>query len=340
MYIESVRLLRDDMDTQKACEMLGVSRSSYYHWTTQRASEVLRREKADNAGIGLQEAEKSAIMALMVSEEYCDKTPYEIFYRELDRGNYHCSVRTMYRLLQANEMVRERRRGHRSHDFARPELLAKGPNEVWSWDITKLKGPRKWTYFFLYVILDIFSRYVVGWLVAQQESAQLAKELIKVTCERQRISEDQLAIHSDRGGPMRSQSIAELLDTLSVQKSFSRPHVSNDNPYSESQFKTLKYHQGFPSAFDSIEASRQFCRGFFNWYNNEHYHSGLNYLTPLSVHYGYAEECLLRRQNVLDEAYQKNPERFKKGRPVVAGMPTKVWINKPADDSVHPKGKK
>lgn len=213
--------------------------------------------------------------------------------------------------------------------YKKPELLATGPNQVWSWDITKLKGPKKWNHYHLYVIIDIFSRYVVGWMVAHREKAFLAKQLIRQTCKRQEVSASQLSIHSDRGPSMNSGTVAQLLLDLGVMKSLSRPHVSNDNAYSESQFKTLKYCPTFPKQFGSIEDARAFMHGFFEWYNEEHHHSGIALMTPATVHYGLADECNKLRAAVLTEAYGKHPERFVKGLPKPMELPEEVWINPP-----------
>lgn len=223
--------------------------------------------------------------------------------------------------------------------YKKPELLARGPNELWSWDITKLRGPQKWSYYYLYVILDVYSRYVVGWMIAPVEQATLAKELIETTCRRQGIARDQLIIHSDRGPSMRSKTVAQLLADLGVEKSHSRPHVSNDNPYSEAQFKTMKYRPDYPSRFGSIEDARQWARSFFAWYNGEHYHSGLGLLTPETVHYGEAERVRQQREQVLAGVYAQHPERFVQGLPSVPAVPVAVWINAPKPEQEQAKNK-
>jgi putative transposase len=258
-----------------------------------------------------------------------DKAPTEVYASLLDEGTYLCSVRTMYRVLAENNEVRERRNQLRHPQYKKPELLATGPNQVWSWDITKLLGPVKWTYFYLYVIMDIFSRYVVGWMLAQRESAALAKRLIKDTCLKQNIGQQQLTIHADRGSSMTSKSVALLLADLGVTKSHSRPHVSNDNPYSESQFKTLKYRPEFPKRFGSIEDARGFCQQLFHWYNNEHYHSGIGLLIPEMIHYNRAEQVISAREKVLLAAYNAHPERFVRKQPKPATIPEAAWINPP-----------
>jgi putative transposase len=235
----------------------------------------------------------------------------------------------MYRILAENDEVRERRNQLRHPNYSKPELLATGPNQLWSWDITKLLGPSKWTYYYLYVILDVFSRYVVGWMIAECESATLAEELIAETCARQGIQPDQLTIHADRGSSMTSKSVAFLLADLGVTKTHSRPHVSNDNPYSEAQFKTLKYRPDYPSRFGCQADARAWANIFFTWYNQEHHHSGLALLTPADVHYHRTQAVLQKRQSVLQAAYQKNPERFVKGLPLPPQLPQAVWINPP-----------
>ena len=237
----------------------------------------------------------------------------------------------MYRILAENHEVRERRDQLRHPRYAAPELLATRPNEVWSWDITKLLGPSKWTYFYLYVILDIFSRYVVGWMVTYRESATLAERLIEQTIKRQDIEPGKLTLHADRGSSMTSKAVALLLADLGVTKTHSRPHVSNDNPYSESQFKTMKYRPEFPARFGCLQDSRGFCGEFFHWYNREHHHSGLGHLTPFAVHFGQAHEQREQRALVLRRAYERNPGRFVRGLPQPAALPEQVWINKPSE---------
>ena len=260
---------------------------------------------------------------------FADLAPAQVHATLLEEGRYLCSVRTMHRILAEHEEVRERRDQLRHPLYARPELMATASNQLWSWDITKLAGPAKWTYYYLYVIIDVFSRYVVGWMVAHRESAALARKLIAETCKRQGIEKGQLTLHADRGSSMTSKPVAFLLADLGVTKTHSRPHVSDDNPFSESNFKTLKYRPGFPERFGEIEDARGFCGDFFAWYNNEHHHSALGMLTPSDMHHGRAEERMDERQRVLDAAFEAHPERFPKGRPVVAQPPREVWINKP-----------
>ncbi len=276
--------------------------------------------------------QRKAVLAQLNSERFADQSPQQVYSKLLDEGDYLCSVRTMYRILVENQSTRERRNQLRHPTYKKPELLATGPNEVWSWDITKLKGPEKWTYYYLYVILDIYSRCVVGWMLAHRESADLAKQLIETTIEKQNVPGDQLILHSDRGPSMTSHSVAQLLCSLGVTKSHNRPHVSNDNPFSESQFKTMKYRPEFPKRFGCYEDALGFCRNFFGWYNDEHYHSGIGLLTPASLHYGQSEKVIESRKQTLREAWEKNPERFVHGIPTPASVPKAVWINAPKRD--------
>jgi putative transposase len=273
--------------------------------------------------------EQGQALQVLNQEKFMDKPPRQVHAALLDSGIYICSVGTMYRLLKANHQLRERRNLTSHPPYRKPELLATAPNQLWSWDITKLLGPAKWTYFYLYVILDVFSRYVVGWMVAPRESADLAKDLIGQTCDKQGIVASQLTIHADRGSSMKSKPVAFLLADLGVTKTHSRPHVSNDNPFSESQFKTMKYRPEFPSRFGSMEDARAFCQGFFPWYNWEHYHSGIAHLTPGTVHYGKANVCLEKRKETLAKAFQEHPERFPRGVPTPEPLPEAVWINPP-----------
>ena len=271
------------------------------------------------------------------STRFQDDAPSQVYAALLDEGRYHCSIRTMYRILKEEHgQVRERRRNHVPRPvYEKPELLATRPKAVWSWDITRLKGPAKWTYFHLYVILDIFSRLVVGWMAAHREQNALARRLIAETCAKQGIIPGQLIIHADRGASMRSKGVAQLLADMGVTKTHSRPHVSNDNPYSEAQFKTLKYRPGFPDRFGSIQDARAFCQDFFSWYNTEHRHSGIGLMTPEQVHYGMAEKIVDRRRDVLRMAFEKNPNRFKSKIPKPPALPKAVWINKPSSEDIR-----
>jgi putative transposase len=269
------------------------------------------------------------------SDRFVDSSPAQVWATLLDEGCYLASERTMYRLLAARHGgVRERRDQLTHPAYARPELLATGPNEVWSWDISKLKGPATWTCFHLYVILDVFSRYAVGWTVQPRENAELAKALIGQSVDQQQIPPGQLTVHADRGTAMTSKPVAFLLADLGVLKTHSRPYTSTDNPYSEAQFKTLKYRPEFPDRFDSIEHARAFCRVFFDWYNQQHRHSGIGLMTPAAVHHGHAQELHARRARVLETAYATTPERFVRRPPTPPRLPTAVWINKPPTEEV------
>ncbi len=309
------------------CMALGIARASYYR-SQGRRSAVRKVERHRRA---LSSEERHRVLNLLNDERFCDQAPAEVYATLLDEGQYLCSERTMYRILAENQQVRERRDQLCHPRYQAPELLATRPNEVWSWDITKLLGPTKWSYFYLYVILDIFSRYVVGWMVAYRESAQLAKRLIEQTLERQQIEPGSLTLHADRGSSMISKPVAFLLAELGITKTHSRPHVSNDNPYSESQFKTMKYRPEFPERFGCYQDTRGFCGEFFPWYNHEHHHSGLGFLTPSEVHFGQAEKRREHRALVLRSAFEKNPERFVRGLPRPPALPEKVWINKPKE---------
>jgi putative transposase len=315
--------------TAPACVALDVPRSSLYRRRRPRPplAIVRRRPTPPRA---LPPAERQVVLDVLHEDRFVDKAPAEIYATLLDENRYVCSERTMYRILTAHGEVRERRDQLRHPVYRKPELLATAPNQVWSWDITKLLGPAKWTYFYLYVLLDIFSRYVVGWLVAACESAALARQLIEESCQKHGISPDQLTLHSDRGPPMISKSVALLLADLGVTKTHSRPHVSDDNPFSEAQFKTLKYRPNFPDRFGAIEDARVHCRSFFGWYNTEHRHSGIGLLTPQMVHFGRAAEVIEQRGRVLGSAYLAHPERFVRRPPVPPAAPTAAWINRPS----------
>lgn len=325
--IDAAESLVPFVGVSAACRALHVPRSSFYR-ARRPASSPAPRLTPERA---LSDSERETVRDKLNSERFQDASPYQMFATLLDEGVYLCSVRTMYRILEAHDEVRERRNQLQHPAYTKPELLANAPNQVWSWDITKLKGPVTWSYFYLYVILDIFSRYVVGWMLAERETAQLAHRLIDQTCRRQGIARDTLTLHSDRGSPMRSQSVAHLLSDLGVTKSHARPYTPNDNPFSEAQFKTFKYRPAFPERFASQDGAWRFCQTFFHWYNHEHYHSGIGFLTPASVHYGQAPAILEQRNRVLQTAYEAHPERFVKGPPTAPELPPAVWINPPKE---------
>ena len=308
------------------CRALGVPRSTLYR---RRRRVGCRPAPSRCSARALSPAERDVVLETLHSERFVDTAPAELVATLLDEGSYLCSARTMYRIMEDAGEVRERRDQLRHPSYGRPELLATGPNQLWSWDITKLLGPAKWTYFYLYVILDVFSRYVPGWMVAYRESATLAARLIEEACRRQGISPGQLTVHADRGPSMTSKTVALLLADLGVTKTHSRPYVSDDNPYSEAQFKTLKYRPDFPDRFGSVQGARSYCGPFFHWYNHLHRHSGIAYLTPADVHYGRAEAILRRREEVLEAALREHPERFVRGEIRLPRLPEAVWINPP-----------
>lgn len=315
------------MGTAAACRALGVSRATLYRRHQPRSDGAA--PVRPNPPRTLMPTEQEQVLSTLHSPRFVDDSPAEVYATLLDEDTYLCSVRTMYRLLARHDEMRERRNQLRHPAYHKPELLATQPNQVWTWDITKLLGPAKWTYFYLYVIMDIFSRYVVGWMVAHRESATLAERLIAQTLTKQGIGRDQLTVHADRGPAMTSKPVAFLLADLGVTKTHSRPYTSTDNPYSEAQFRTMKYRPDFPSRFGSIVDARTFGRQFFPWYNTEHHHSGIGLLTPETLHYGRAEAATAARRKVLLAAYAAHPERFVNKPPEPPAVPTAAWINPP-----------
>lgn len=312
-----------------ACGLLGRARASHYR-ALHPAVEKVRQPRASPPN-ALSTAERERVLAVLRAPEHCDLAVAQVWARELDDGRYYCSISSMYRILRATGEVRERRSQATHPAKVKPELVARKANVVWSWDITKLRGPDRGLYYDLYVILDIYSRYVVGWTLAPSESGELAKDLITDCLTRQQISRDTLTIHADRGTSMTSKPVSQLLTDLGVVRSHSRPHVSNDNPYSEAAFKTLKYCPAFPDRFGSIADAKVFCIAFFSYYNHEHRHSGIGLHTPASVHYGTAAEIRAQRTITLDAAYAANPTRFTR-RPQPPKLPTIAWINEPLEE--------
>jgi putative transposase len=313
--------------TRPACAAFGIAPATIYRRrrpTTPR----MRKPRAQPAR-ALTTQEREAVHDVLTSERFVDRSPAQVWATLLDEGRYLCSERTMYRVLNERGEVRERRDQLRHPAYSKPELLAEQPNQLWSWDITKLLGPAKWTYYYLYVILDIFSRYVVGWTVQYRESASVAKALIAQSLTQHGIAPGQLTIHADRGSAMTSKPVAFLLADLGVTKTHSRPYTSTDNPYSEAHFKTLKYCPGFPDRFGSVEDSRTFCQPFFDWYNHEHRHTGIGLMTPAAVHFGKAAAIHANRAHVLAAAHAAHPERFVRGAPRPPALPTAAWINQP-----------
>lgn len=316
-----------------ACAALGLSRAGYYRQQQAPVRATLRQGGQQPRSLVVME--RQAVLDSLHSERFRDAAPAAVYATLLDEGTYLCSERPMYRLLAQAHELRERREQTRHPAYTRPELLARRPNEVWSWDITKLLGPAKWTYFYLYVILDIYSRYVVGWMVGHRETAELAQDFIGETAAKQAINAGSLTLHADRGTSMTSKSVAFLLADLGITKSHSRPHVSNDNPYSESQFKTLKYRPAFPARFASIGEARAFCQEFFLWYNTQHRHSGIGLHTPEALHHGFATARQAVRRATLQTAYAAHPERFVRKPPTPPVLPTAAWINKPASPAAE-----
>jgi putative transposase len=336
--MDAVSQLAPTVGIESACDALGIARASFYRLRPSLGpppkavlSVVVPRPAPGRA---LSQEERLVVRAVLNSTRFQDCAPAAVQAALLDEGQYPCSARTMYRVLAQDGATRERRDRLTHPEYQKPELLATAPNQLWSWDITKLRGPAKWIYFYLYVILDVFSRYVVGWMVALREGAELASQLIEETCEKQNIQADQLTIHADRGFSMRSKPVAFLLADLSIAKTHSRPYTSNDNPYSESQFRRLKYRPEFPDRFGCLQDSRAFCHTFFPWYNDDHRHSGIGMMTPAIVHYGLAPAVHQNRQLVL---YSDHPDRFVRRPPTPLPLPKEVWINKPknSDDKPH-----
>lgn len=326
--MNAAETLASEVGTLAACRALDVSRSGLYR--RRHPPPVPRpRPKPDRA---LSEEEQQAVIDALNTEEFADLAPPQVYAKLLDRGIYLASLRSIYRILERHDQVRERRDVRRHPRYSKPQLVATGPNQVWSWDITKLLGPQKWVYYHLYVLLDIFSRLVVGWLLAERESAELATRLIGESYAKQGIAPGEVTLHADRGTAMMAKTMAQKLADLGISESHSRPRVSNDNPFSESQFKTLKYRPEFPDRFDSYRHAESVSRELFDWYNNGHQHSALAFLTPADVHYGRAANILAERQLVLDAAYAKTPERFVKGKPRVATLPDAIYINPPTKE--------
>jgi putative transposase len=318
--------------TKAACMAVGRPRATHYRWHRKSPLPPKPARVPAPQPRALTEDERAEVLAVLHEPDHVDEAPATVYAKLLDDGVYMASVPTMYRILRAEGEVHERRRQATHPARKKPELIATAPNVVWSWDVTKLLGPVKWTYYYLYVIIDIWSRYVPGWMLARSENAQLAQALLAEAIARQNVTRDQLTIHSDRGGPMIAKPVAHLLADLGVTKSHSRPHVSNDNPYSESQFRTLKYRPDFPTRFGSFEDAHAHSQQFFDWYNDDHRHSGIGFHTPADVHYGRAEFVRTRRGEVLDAAYAVHPERFVAKPPTPPELPTVAWINEPPEE--------
>jgi len=314
----------DQFPVTELCRTVGVSHSTWYRYQADKP--VPNRPPSPRR---IPDSIRAEVLETLNSEAHQDEAVPTVYTLLLDEGKYLCSQRTMYRILKDAKQVRQRRHDRIHPEYKKPELLATGPNQVWSWDITKIKGPKSWIFYDLYVVIDIFSRCIVSWCITEYESGEQAAALIGTACAREGIERKQLTVHSDRGRAMRSKCLANLYGELGVSSSFNRPHVSNDNPYSESHFKTLKYRPNYPTRFGSLEDANAHMRAFFDWYNHEHYHSGIAMMTPSSVHTGQADEFCEKRHTVLMTAYKAHPERFVKGPPRVRNVPSEVWINKP-----------
>jgi putative transposase len=333
MIDEAIGQLTPIVGTTAALAVVGADRATWYRHHRQSPAPPRPERVATPQPRALTPVERKEIKATLESDEFVDEAPATVYAKLLDQGTYLGSVSTMYRVLHEHDEVRERRRQATHPAHKKPELIATGPNSVWSWDITKLHGPEKWTYYYLYVILDIYSRYAVGWMLARAEQGELSKRLINDTILKQGVTKDQLTIHSDRGSPMIAKGVAHLLADLGVTKSLSRPHVSNDNPFSESQFRTFKYRPDFPDRFGSFEDGQAHCARFFRWYNDDHRHSGIGLHTPADVHYGRAEAIREQRGVVLLDAYAKHPERFVRKIPTPPVLPVVAWINQPEEEA-------
>jgi putative transposase len=332
MIDEAIGQLTPIVGTTAALASVGAGRATWYRHHRQSPAPPRPERVATPQPRALTLVERKEIKRRLESDEFVDEAPATVYAKLLDQGTYLASVSTMYRVLHEHDEVRERRRQATHPAHKKPELIAAGANSVWSWDITKLHGPEKWTYYYLYVILDIYSRYAVGWMLARAERAELSKKLIGDTIVKQGVTKDQLTIHSDRGSPMIAKGVAHLLADLGVTKSLSRPHVSNDNPFSESQFRTFKYRPDFPDRFGSFEDAHAHCARFFTWYNDDHRHSGIGLHTPADVHYGRAEAIREQRGVVLLDAYAEHPERFVRKIPTPPALPAVAWINQPGEE--------
>jgi putative transposase len=334
MIDQAVAELAPMVGRRAACAAVGEAQARWYRRHRQSPPPPTPERMPTRQPRALSEVERKELRRVLNSPEHVDEAPATVYAKLLDNGAYLASVSTMYRVLRDHDEVRERRRQAVHPAAKKPELLATTPNQIYSWDITKLLGPVKWTCYYLYVVIDIYSRYVPGWMLAHTENARLAQALLAEVAAKQGITPGQLTIHADRGSPMTAKPVAFLLADLGVTKSHSRPHCSNDNPYSESQFRTMKYRPTFPERFGSYQDAHAFCGRFFRWYNDEHRHSGIGFHTPADVHHGRAELVRAQRGEVLSAAYAEHPERFVRKPPTPPVLPTAVWINEPEEDTV------
>lgn len=328
-----VEELAELVGTRAACAALAIPRATIYRQRARSHDRPVRRPRRSPRAIP--EVERQAVLDTLNSAAFADVSVPQVHAQLLDQGQYLCSQRSMYRILHEQQCVRERRNQLQRPSYKKPELLACAPNQVWSWDITKLPGPRKWSNYHLYVVIDIFSRYVVGWMVAAKECSHLAQRFLGEACQRQGVLPGELVIHSDRGAAMTSKPLSQLYADLGIVRSLSRPHTSNDNPFSEAMFKTLKYRPEFPERFGCQEDARASCGALFDWYNDQHRHSGLAMLTPADVHFRRVDDRLAVRDRAMAAAFRRTPERFVRGAPVAARPPKEVWINRPPDPQEH-----
>jgi len=332
--IQAIEALAQTIPLRQACALFAFPRSRLYR--RRQPKVVAEKPPRPSPARALSTSERRVVHEVLNSERFQDCSPREVYATLLDEGLYYCSLSTLYRILADHDELRERRQQRQHPAYAKPELLATEPNQLWSWDITKLLGATKWLYYYLYVLLDVYSRYVVGWLLAQHESAALAQQLVATSCEKQQIAPGQLTLHSDRGPAMTAKSLAQLLDDLGVTKTHSRPYNANDNPFSEAQFKTMKYRPDYPERFADLTQAHTWAHAFFGWYNNDHHHTSLGLLTPAIVHYGQAPQVTAQRQATLAVAYNLHPERFVKGVPLPPQPPAAVWINPPLPAQAEP----
>lgn len=326
--MKAAQELAELVNVKASCDALAVARPSYYRRCRPPTPKPAAVERPPNPR-RYSDAERDAILQVLNSKRFCDKSPEQVEAILAEEGKRIASARTMYRILAALQQVRERRNRRRHFVHHTPRLVAHGPNEVWSWDISRLKGPEKGIWYMLYVALDIYSRFVVGWLLAERENSKIAQHFLRETMRKQGIEPGQLTVHQDRGSPMRAKSTMELLDDLGAGRSYSRPQVSNDNPFSESHFGTIKQRPDLPDRLANIEHGRQVLREIYSWYNYEHHHSGIMMLTPAQVHLSQADQMLAKRHALRMAAYEANPLRFISGPPSRQQLPAEVWINPP-----------
>jgi putative transposase len=325
--MQSVETLAMQVGVQSACQALAVPRSSLY--ATRRPKPEVAPRSMTRPPNALTATERAMVLAELNSERFADQTPYEIYPQLLDEGRYLCSLRGMYRILAENQASRDRRNQLRHPTRPAPQVVARRPNQAWVWDITQLLSTVRYQCFYLYLVLDLFSRFIIVWLIADKQSGDYAQQLLAASFKRFQLQPDQLIVHSDNGGPMTAKPLDWLFSELGIRQSLSRPHVANDNPHAEAGFKTLKYHPTYPDRFEGLRHAHTWMRGFEHWYCYEHHHTALGLMTPAAVHFGMAESLWLKRQAVLQAAYQAHPERFSRGHPAPPRWSEQVGINAP-----------